>query len=369
MEKFNFTMPAEIVKSKDGEYKIAGLASTEDVDQQQEVIIQKGIDLTPVDEGKGFFNFDHSNRPEDLIGTVDGYHRDAKGLYVHGKLFKGHERAEAVYAIMKGLGERKRGAVGLSVEGQILERDTSNPKVIKKCRIKNVAVTFSPVNKNTYADLMKSMSADAEVEFEATKENLETNGDEQDPQATFTANQVMAIVQKALGVGAGYTQAPVDRSGGDAMATSDMKAEEKKKKKEEPEVQGEQKAYKMKKMAKSEFAKSLTSILDKLQVLYPENSRSELWEAVKDRLDTKFPAIHKGLRLKQTTAKEREHKLYEDARQRSDYEDNKDKSRQQLAETARESGAPAKERAQIRAQADAAKQVGDRDHVRPGVRG
>jgi hypothetical protein len=87
-------------------------------------------------------------------------------------------------------------------------------------------------------------------------------------------------------------------------------------------------------------------------------------------LDTKFPEITKalpGLRFKQMAPKEREHKLYEDARQRRDYDENKDKSPQELAVIARESGLPKKEQAQIRAQRDAAIQVGDRSHARPGV--
>lgn len=372
---FKFTMPAEIVKSDDGEYKVAGLASTEDLDQQQEVIIQKGIDLTPVDEGKGFFNFDHSNKPEDLVGTVDGYKRDSKGLYVYGKLFKGHQRAEAIYSIMKGLNERKKGAVGLSVEGRILERDPQNPKIIRKCQIKNVAITFNPVNKSTYANLIKSMAQDASVDFQATKENAtgETSTSEVEP--TFTASQVMAIVQKALSIGPAALEPPASRSGGAALQPSNMgeklekDEDEKKKEKEAKEEKPKVTKKVMKSMSSELYKSSLISILDQLQVLYPNHSRSEIWEAVKDRLDTNFE-VAKGIRIniKQQGGKEREHKLYEHARQRDDYETNKDKSRQELAQIARESGLPAKEKEAIRSQHDAAEQVGDREHVRPHIK-
>lgn len=370
-DKFQFIMPAQFYKSDDGDWKIAGLASTEDVDQQGERIIQKGIDLTPVDQGKGWFNFDHLPGPENTIGTVDGYRRDPKGLYVHGRLFKNHTKAKAVKEIMDSLGDRDRGRIGLSVEGRILERDAVNKSVIKRCQISKVAITMNPVNQSTYADLVKSMADDAQVDFESKKGEV---SEDSPNEAMFTADQVVQIVQKALGVGAGYTQAPADMSGGDALATSDMKA--KKKKKDEPETEGAQEEYepkKMKKMKKSEFQKSLVSILDKLQVLYPDCSRSELWEAVKDRLNTKFPGMQKGkppFRLKQETAKEREHKLYEDARQRSDYDENKGKNRRQLSEIAREQGATASDRAKIRAQADARVQAEeDAEHVRPGVKG
>jgi hypothetical protein len=114
------------------------------------------------------------------------------------------------------------------------------------------------------------------------------------------------------------------------------------------------------------YKSNLISVLDKLQVLYPDHSRTVIWEALKDRLETKF---EKGLRIHNTSGKEREHKLYEDARQREDYERNKDKSRTELHQIAEESGGSKHDKAKIRAQSDAAKQVGDRDHVRPGVKG
>lgn len=264
-------MPAQIIKSEDGSYKIGGLASTENIDRQNEVLIQKGMDLSPVDEGKGFFNFDHSNKPEDIIGSIDGYKRSKEGLFVYGNLFKGHQRAEAVYAIMKSLDERKKGAVGFSVEGQIIERDAHNPKIIKKCRIKNVALTFNPVNTNTYASLVKSMNVDSEFEFEATKEEIE---------------KALAISQDR-----GNT-APAELEGGSCMETSNMKApkeggyeklEKEKDKKKKPKM--------LKSMTMDLYKSNMLTILDKLQVLYPDCSRSELWAAVKERLDTTFPNV------------------------------------------------------------------------------
>lgn len=379
-EKFRTIIPAQFEKSKDGEWKIAGLASTQSMDQQGEIILQKGIDLTPIDKRKGILNFDHLRGPENTIGLLDGYKRDDKGLYIEGRLFKNHTKAKAVYEIMSSLSEKDRGRVGLSVEGKILKRNDKNPKVIEKCQINAVAVTLNPVNQETYADLTKSLSGAEEVEFNA----LENQGPDTSPeQPTFTATQVMSIVEKALGVGDGGLQAPDTRSGGDALAQESMDSKKKKKKKDLDKgddnpcwegyerVPGTKKyaedSCRPKKMSKSLFKSVMIDILDQLQVLYPDHSRSEIWEAVKDRLETKFP-MEKAFRLKQTSAKEREHKLYEDARQRDDYEENKDQSRTKLAEIARDSGLPGKEKRKIRAQADAARQVGDRDHVRPGVK-
>lgn len=354
-DTFKFVMPADLEKAADGSYRVKGLASTEKTDLQGERIIQKGIDLTPIDKKKGILNWDHQKGPENTIGILDGYQRTEKGLYIEGRLFKNHTKAQAVREIMESLGENDRGRIGLSVEGQILERDSVNPLIIKKCRINAVAVTMNPVNTDTFADFVKSMSASESMEFNAEEQASEVKSDE----AVFTASQVMAIVQKALSIGAGSVGAPADKTGGDALQPSDMKAGKEKLKKK-----------KMKKMAKDMYKSNLITILEKLQVLYPSHSRSDIWEAVKERLETKFD-MEKGfgIRIKNTSGKEREHKLYEDARQRGDYEENKDKSRSQLKQLAEESGASKHDKAKIRAQRDAAIQVGERDHVRPGVKG
>lgn len=354
-DTFNFVVPADLEKAADGSYKVKGLASSEHVDLQGETIIQKGIDLTPIDKKKGVLNWDHAPGPENLIGLLDGYQRTAKGLYIEGHLFKNHSKAIAVREIMESLGENEKGRIGLSVQGQILERDPANPLIIRKCRINAIAITMNPVNTNTYADLVKSMNSSEIVEFNAEEQPLDVL--KPSDEALFTATQVMAIVQKALSVGGpGAVGPPAAKTGGNALQPSDMTSEKPRKKK------------KMKKMASNMYKSSLITILDKLQVLYPQHSRSEIWEAVKDRLSTSYE-VEKGIRIKNTSGKEREHKLYEDARQRDDYETNKDKSRAELNQLARESGASGHDKEKIRAQRDAAIQVGERDHVRPNVKG
>lgn len=286
--KFNFVMPAEIIKSEDGDWKIAGLASTEDIDQQGETIMQKGIDLSPVDKKRGYFNFDHLSGPENLIGTIDGYKQTGNGLYVHGKLFKNHDKAKSVYQIMSSLNKGEQGRVGLSVEGKILKRNAKNPKVIEKCQIDKVAVTFNPVNQKTYADLIKSMGTNSEIEFNSVEENFNESNN---PESTFTASQVVDIVTKALGVGAGYTQAPNKLSDGDAMATSDMKPN-KKKKKDDEKADGTSGKKKLKKMEKSLYKSNIKSMLNQLQELYPDYTREVIWSAIKDRMKTNFPDIN-----------------------------------------------------------------------------
>ncbi len=342
-DNFKFIIPAELIKNKDGDWKVSGLASTPSIDRQGEVIVPDGIDATPIDQGKGFFNFDHDNSPESTLGTLDSYKKSSAGFHVQGRLFKNHSRAKAVYEIMSSLGKADKGRVGMSVEGKVVERDPMNPKIIKRCVIKNVALTLNPVNQDTYADIIKSMSTDeAQIEFESTgkPEVILSNDSMAQPvekaEPTFTASQVVSMIEKALGVGAGYASAPNQLSGGDALATEEVDkggpgsgkqghttAErilarhraltESRLKQVQSEkhgkavIEGKQaagahrfesnsakqttEARKLRRIGKSEFQKSMIDILDQLQKLYPDNSRSEIWEVIKDRVEKKYPEI------------------------------------------------------------------------------
>lgn len=284
-DDFKFVIPAEISKGKDGEWRVAGVASTSSIDRQGEVIIPEGIDATPIAKGKGFFNWDHDNSPENTVGVLDSYKKGSGGMYVEGRLFKNHTRAKAVYEIMSSLNKGDTGRVGMSVEGKVIERDPTNPSIIRRCLIKNVALTMNPVNQDTYADIVKSMAGDGAVDFESEGKPQPTTAVDglvtKSEEPSFTPSQVLAIVEKALGIGAGNAQAPADMKGGDALGQESM--DKKKKKVEDPK--------KMKKASKDLFKSQMIEMLDKLQQLYPENSRSEIWAAIQDRLSTKFPDL------------------------------------------------------------------------------
>lgn len=284
-DDFKFVIPAEISKGKDGEWKVAGMASTSSVDRQGEVIVPEGIDATPIAKGKGFFNWDHDNSPENTVGVLDSYKKGSGGMYVEGRLFKNHTRAKAIYEIMSSLNKGDTGRVGMSVEGKVIERDPSNPSIIRRCLIKNVALTMNPVNQDTFADIVKSMAGDAEMDFQSEgkpNSNIITGPDGlsqvvKSEEPTFSASQVLSIVEKALSIGAGNAQAPGDMKGGDALGMESMDKDKKKKK--------------LKKSSKELYKSSMIEMLDKLQELYPDNSRAEIWAAIQDRIATKFPEI------------------------------------------------------------------------------
>ena len=210
-------------------------------DLQGEVVDPDGLDLTPLDMKKGVFNWDHKKGPENTIGVIDAYKKSKDGLFLEGRLLKNHSRAKAVYEIMSSLNKADTGRMGMSIEGVIKERAGKDGKTIKRAVIHSCALTMNPVNTDTHATLIKSLDA---VEF--TKDDdfpvsddpvvKEDSKVDRADEPMFSPNQVLAIMEKALGVGAGYTQAPANLSGGDAMAQSDMTDKKKKKKKAEKSV-------------------------------------------------------------------------------------------------------------------------------------
>lgn len=272
-KSFKFIMPAELSKSADGEWVVQGLASTGSKDQQGEIILPEGIDASPIDAGKAVFNWDHQKGPESILGLLDSYSKTKEGFFVRGRLFKNHTKAKAVYEIMSSLGKSDSGKIGLSVEGSVLERAGADGKIIKKCRINAVALTMNPVNQDSYVDLVKSLSS-SEIDFQATEENsLQSSAPTSN--LMFTSEQVVQLIQKALGGGgeAITSTTPGERTQGAALSPESSKPKKR-----------------MKKMSKDLYKSNMVQLLDKIQKLYPDNSRTELWSAIKVRLQTRFPS-------------------------------------------------------------------------------
>lgn len=166
MENLNFFIPAEfdLVKSDSSQEevrRIRGYASTPVEDREQEEIIQKGLDISDF-LNYGWFNYDHDNTK--ILGYPDKNTTKItpQGFYVEGNLLKGIPLADYVWDVAKAL--KKSNAprkLGFSIEGKILEKDTSGR--IMKAKVYNVAITPNPVNPTaTWDAVVKSFSAPQE---------------------------------------------------------------------------------------------------------------------------------------------------------------------------------------------------------------
>lgn len=158
-DTFNFWIPAEMVKADpklgDGVRRIRGLASTDHRDLQGEVVDIKGIDLSYF-KNHGILNDNHSQETSAVIGEPTSAKITSAGLEIEGIIYKGKESADRVWEHMNALELSKASRkMGLSIEGKIVSREGSK---IKRCFLRNIAVTYCPVNTHTYAEIAKSLA-------------------------------------------------------------------------------------------------------------------------------------------------------------------------------------------------------------------
>lgn len=166
MRDFRFEFEAEVFEkaSPDGkDRRIGGIVSTDHLDQQSETLIQEGLDFAPFLKG-GWFNDNHDKSTDALLGYPDKAFMKTlpdgrRGWYVEGYLLKGTEKADRIWDLANALQKTDR-RLGFSVEGQVLDRDPTNPKNVRHAVVREVAITRSPVNPNTeLLVLAKSLSA------------------------------------------------------------------------------------------------------------------------------------------------------------------------------------------------------------------
>ncbi len=162
---------------------IEGIASTSARDVQGESLDLEGADISPLLEGRGFVNSDHSQKFEHLVGRVI----DAKKIYdlkdcetptqvkywsEHKKPFiwskmelwdgVGHKEADSIGAIYKHYqNKNEEPPIKLSVEGKTLERGPNG--LLKRTLIRGIAITVAPANRETKTDvvgILKSVGGD-----------------------------------------------------------------------------------------------------------------------------------------------------------------------------------------------------------------
>lgn len=145
---------------KSGRYdsmRIKGVASDSSEDTDSEILEPKGFELSRFLQ-LGTINYDHKLResPKFLIGEPVSAKVINDKFHVEAKLYKESEVARDVWDTMIMLKAAKSTRhMGFSIEGKAIERDVRNPKIVKKALITGLAVTMSPKNANSYADIVK----------------------------------------------------------------------------------------------------------------------------------------------------------------------------------------------------------------------
>jgi hypothetical protein len=160
---FNFFIEADFEKaSKDKSKKydnmvLWGKASDSSEDSDKETLEPNGYILDRFLKS-GYVNYEHLSKKSSKY--IVGEPTDAKvknnEFFVKAKLWKDSEVARDLWDTvntMKSSGSNRK--IGWSIEGKALQRDPSNEKRITKALITNIALTFSPKNKNSWADISK----------------------------------------------------------------------------------------------------------------------------------------------------------------------------------------------------------------------
>jgi hypothetical protein len=164
---FNFFMPIEFEKASEGtnHYKnmiIGGVASTNDIDYDEEILEPGGFDLSVL-KVKGTINWEHGakNSASNIIGEPIEAEVKNNKLFLKAKLYEKMSKARDAYDTM--LAMKESGATrgfGFSIEGKPLQRDPGNPKRITKALVTNVALCMIPKNSNTWASIIKGVQQD-----------------------------------------------------------------------------------------------------------------------------------------------------------------------------------------------------------------
>ena len=160
-DNFSLWMPVEVTKgttvSGDEKWGFKGIASTTKRDTDNEVLMPQGFDLSYFTES-GLVNWNHQSKdnPSAIIGEPTLAKVVPDGLYVETELYK-TPTAKGVWELAKAMSKKKR-KLGFSIEGKVLERDPLDATKITKAKITGLAITPTPKNNATFAEMVKGGS-------------------------------------------------------------------------------------------------------------------------------------------------------------------------------------------------------------------
>lgn len=163
---FDFNVPIiKAFESDESDRIVHGVASTERKDLQQEIVIQKGIDTSELLRN-GKINWNHRAKvdPGAIIGRVLEAGLNNEGnFYVKGKLYKGIAQADSVWELANYYANNPDdGRLGWSIEGSGVRKGN----VVVKTMCRHVALTDDPVQVDTWADIVKAVTAGGELSTE-----------------------------------------------------------------------------------------------------------------------------------------------------------------------------------------------------------
>lgn len=152
-------MKTVTVKLKDSDkasFRFSGIASSESRDSYGETIKQRGIDLTLVNQGKAIVSAEHDNV---TIGKIEYADIRSGKLYVEGIVYLETPKAKRFYNLLQKKDPNR--PVTLSIEfvnPEYSKKDKTTLTGVILTGVALVGLVEEPANKDTYVDLLKSIS-------------------------------------------------------------------------------------------------------------------------------------------------------------------------------------------------------------------
>lgn len=146
------------------ERRIAGIISTEHRDQQDEIVLQRGLDFGPFLK-HGWLNDNHSKETDGVIGypikVEPVVYRGKPATRMEGYLIPGYGPADRIWKLAQALQKTDR-RLGFSLEGGTRRRAGNDRKTIAEAVVRNVAITNCPVNTMTGLEVLAKSIAHME---------------------------------------------------------------------------------------------------------------------------------------------------------------------------------------------------------------
>jgi len=201
-QQFQTHIPLELIKGKDQEgnpiMKMRGVASTPSEDADKEFLEPKGFDSEYFLK-HGFMNWNHqaNNDPSAIVGKPTGASVDGEDYVIDFNLFPDSKKAQQIYELQKVL-ESQGLALGLSIEGKVLERDPLNNSRVTKAKITGCAITPNPKNQDTVTQIIKGHDYDALISDSDEEDEEDEDGDKKEKALSAASASGQAITKESL---------------------------------------------------------------------------------------------------------------------------------------------------------------------------
>lgn len=136
--------------------RVGGIAVTSDLDSQNEILVVDGCNIERLNGAICNWNHQLLKDPSSAVGVVTKAEKRTNGIYVECDLFSDHQKSKDIYELTKRLEKANtKQKMAFSIEGRVIERDELDPRRVTKSVLSGVALTAQPINRATFAQIIK----------------------------------------------------------------------------------------------------------------------------------------------------------------------------------------------------------------------